>query len=127
MKRIVFISLCILALIACEAETEKKRKAQAALNADPEHIAMMHELNYRQPAVLLSLKYDLAEDDVFKILVEYDSGISQLERMKKKKTDSDSLFVPMNKNEIFECAKKFNITPKTMAAIIIDFESMKQK
>lgn len=124
LRILISLSICILLLIACEGESEKRRKEQIERNKDAENTAAVYEINYRQSAILLSLKYDLPEEDVFKILIDYDSGWSMLERIEKR---DDSLFVPMNKNEIIECAKKFNTSPKMIATLIVDFEAMKQK
>ncbi|MEK7719556.1 MAG: hypothetical protein AAB347_08095, partial [Bacteroidota bacterium] len=111
LRVLIPILICVLSLIACETESDKKQKKQQAIIEQEKNIVEVHEWIYRKSAVLLSLKYEMQEKDVFSLLIEY---------------DNDTMFglEKIIKNQILEYAKRFNTSPKTIAAVIIDFESM---
>ncbi len=111
--------------VSCGNKAEEEKIQKANLK---ETIASMNEQNYREYAVLLSIKYELDEEKIFNLLKEEDNEFydSLLDSDKSKKIP-ETLIRPISRNKIKAYSQKYGISPKVIASMFIDYKSMRSK
>ena len=77
----------------------------------------MQEMQYREFAVLLSIKYKIDEDKVFDMLVG-EMSLTDVEVLLGKGSGT------VTKEKIIKYSKKYNISQDVIASIFIDYYSM---
>jgi hypothetical protein len=112
--RFLFFACMIvsISLFACENKEEKTgKRLLPPLQVD--------EMLYRQTAVLLSVKYGVDEDSIFNLLKQ-DNDLNSLstEEIRDRLTGTDM------RTRIETYSKKYNLSPQTVASILIDNMAM---
>lgn len=75
-------------------------------------------MRYREDAILLGLKYNIDDDKIFDLLIEWEDSFD--DRLSFEKS-------PKLKHLIEKLCKKYNINADIVAKILIDYKQMKTK
>lgn len=112
---IFFIAPFILVSACTDSKSDVKDKD---ITSSQKIVQSFIEESCKRPATLISIKYSINEDIVYKIIVS-ESLVDSKELFAK----SPSEF----RNRIFDYSKHYKISPKMVANILIDYEFMKSK
>jgi len=112
---IVFVTCCLFSLTGCTKATEKQKTGES----EKKEIEF-NEFLYRKKAILLSIKYRIDEDKVFRLLCDSEDVRTLSEDYEAIRQDRPMLI----KNRFISLSEKYDIPLETLANILIDFYSM---
>jgi hypothetical protein len=123
---IIFAVVAVTVLVGCESQQDKETRLAEQKEEEANTKEWYLEMFYREPAILLALKYKVDENKVFSLLTDedlvYGKGISDSLDVLEGKHSTENL-----KERIKAYSEQYGIPTDVIASIFIDYQAISPK